>query len=220
MINYILYIVIFQLLFLIAYDLFHKKDTFFSLNRLYLLATSILSFVLPFIRVKSIQENIPEAYVVKLPTIVLGQSTLQETVSVSDNATEASQVINHSFNYFSLETINWWLLIYGIVVAFMLIRFTKRVFRLSALRKKASYHKAYHKTKGYTVYTLMNSKEAFSFFNAIYLGDQLSSQEKEQIIIHEMVHLRQKHTLDLLWFEFLKIIFWFILQDYSGGSFN
>ncbi|MEW7277796.1 M56 family metallopeptidase [Aquimarina sp. 2201CG1-2-11] len=209
MINYILYIIIFQLLFLISYDLFHKKDTFFSLNRLYLLATSALSFVLPFIRVKSIQETIPEEYVIKLPVIVIGQPPMQETALISDTTTAVTQVINHSFNYFSLGTINWWLLIYGIVVAFMLFRFIQRVFKLRAIRKKASYHKVYYKTTGYNVYTIHNNKDAFSFFNAMYLGDQLTPKEKEQIIIHEIVHLRQKHTLDLLWFEFLKIIFWF-----------
>ncbi len=209
MINYILYIIIFQLLFLIAYDLFHKKDTFFSLNRLYLLATSALSFVLPFIRVKSIPENIPAEYVVKLPAIIIGQSPTQEAVSINNTTTEITHIISQSSNYFSLEWINWWLLTYGIVITFMLIRFTKRVFRLRALRKKASYHKIYYKTVGYNVYTIPNSKDAFSFFNDIYLGDQLTPKEKEQIIIHEIVHLQQKHTLDLLWFEFLKIIFWF-----------
>ncbi len=193
------------MLFLIAYDLFHKKDTFFSLNRLYLLATSALSFVLPFIRVKSIPETIPAEYVVKLPVIVIGQSPIQEAAPISSTTTEVSQVISHSSNYFSFESINWWILVYGIVVAFMLFRFVQRVFRLKALCKKAFYHKI----EGYKVFTIPNNKDAFSFFNAVYLGDQLTPKEKEQIIIHEIVHLRQKHTLDLLWFEFLKIIFWF-----------
>lgn len=201
MIEYILYIVIFQLLFLIAYDLFHKKDTFFSLNRVYLLGTSVLSFILPFIKIKSIQENIPEEYVVNLPAIVIGQQP--EPIGASTTL-EIAQTINESTTYI-FDSINWWLLLYCTGAIIMLFRFIKKTITLKKLQKRT----LSNKVKGYTILLLPNSKDAFSFYNTIYLGDQLNLLEKEQIIVHEIVHLREKHSLDLLWFEFLKIVFWF-----------
>ena len=56
---------------------------------------------------------------------------------------------------------------------------------------------------------LPNSKKAFSFFNYIFLGADINELEKEKIISHELIHCKQKHSLDLLFFESLKILMWF-----------
>lgn len=192
MLYYLLQTVIFQVLFLVLYDVFHKKDTFFNWNRLYLLSTSILSFILPLIKIKSIQENIPEEYIFQLPTVFIGQQTGVEAFSPL---------------YLSESTgnMNWWQLCNGIGTCIMLILFIRKIIKLRLLKR----HSAFNRIGNYTVYTLVNSKDAFSFWNTIYLGDQLSDIEKEQIITHEIIHIKEKHSLDLLWFEFLKIIFWF-----------
>ncbi|MGB7841779.1 MAG: M56 family metallopeptidase, partial [Salinimicrobium sp.] len=54
-----------------------------------------------------------------------------------------------------------------------------------------------------------NSNIACTYFNTIFLGDQLSEEEAEQILSHELVHVKQKHSLDLVYFEVQKILFWF-----------
>ncbi len=54
-----------------------------------------------------------------------------------------------------------------------------------------------------------NKTNAFSFFNYIFLGNEIPVSQQEKIIQHEMVHSQQKHSLDLLLFEFLKIAMWF-----------
>ena len=48
MLHYILQTIVFQLLFLMVYDVFLKKETFFNWNRFYLLVSAFLSIVLPF----------------------------------------------------------------------------------------------------------------------------------------------------------------------------
>src|SRR5690606_18085237 len=50
---------------------------------------------------------------------------------------------------------------------------------------------------------------ACTFYRTIFLGDQLTEAERQQILSHELVHVKQKHSLDLVFFEILKIIFWF-----------
>ena len=72
MAHYIIQVIAFQLLFLVTYDLFLKKETFFQWNRVYLIATSILSFGLPFIKIGLIQRSIPQEYMVQLPAILIG----------------------------------------------------------------------------------------------------------------------------------------------------
>ena len=74
MLYYIIQTVAFQLFFLIIYDLFLKKETFFNWNRAYLLTTSLLSLILPFIKIESLKGVVPENYVFQLPEVFIGQS--------------------------------------------------------------------------------------------------------------------------------------------------
>lgn len=196
MLYYLLQTVIFQVLFLVLYDVFHKKDTFFNWNRLYLLSTSILSFILPLIKIKSIQENIPEEYIIQLPAVFIGQQTGSENFF---------KTITKLYISNPIDGMNWWQLCYGIGVLFMLILFIRKIIVLKAIQNNATYNYI----RGYKVHTIRNSKDAFSFFKTVYIGDQLNKFEKKQVITHEIVHLQEKHSIDLLWFELLKIVFWF-----------
>lgn len=79
MIHTLFQILFFQILFLGIYDLFLKKETFFNLNRAYLLFAPVLGCALPFISLGFIQQNIPQQYVFHLPTVVIG--TNAETIT-------------------------------------------------------------------------------------------------------------------------------------------
>ena len=49
----------------------------------------------------------------------------------------------------------------------------------------------------------------FSFFRWIFIGSQIDEEEKlKEIIAHEMVHVRQLHSVDVLLAEILCIFFW------------
>jgi len=50
---------------------------------------------------------------------------------------------------------------------------------------------------------------AFSFLNYIFIGSNLPEEKKQQIITHELVHIKDRHSWDLLFFELLRILFWF-----------
>jgi beta-lactamase regulating signal transducer with metallopeptidase domain len=50
----------------------------------------------------------------------------------------------------------------------------------------------------------------FSFGNAIYINQRLHTKEEwAEIILHEYVHIRQKHTLDILLAELVCIVNWY-----------
>jgi beta-lactamase regulating signal transducer with metallopeptidase domain len=65
------------------------------------------------------------------------------------------------------------------------------------------------KQQDFTLILIPNQAKAFSFFNYIFLGKEIPASQQEKIIQHELVHSKQKHSLDLLMFEFLKIVMWF-----------
>jgi hypothetical protein len=54
---------------------------------------------------------------------------------------------------------------------------------------------------------LDQSATAFSFFNYLFIGTKVHGSET--IIRHELVHIRQKHSADIIFIELLKIVNWF-----------
>ena len=191
----LLQIVTFQLIFLMIYELILKKETFFNWNRAYLLATSVLSLVLPFIKLQSFSKVIPAEYVINLPAVIIGQ-TKSENLPVAENL-DTIILHNASINYVLLF---WYI---GVVV-FSAVLFYKLV-KIGLFK----YLNTSIKKRGYSITTLENSEAAFSFLNVIFLGDQLKKGQKESILKHEKVHVKHKHTIDLLWFEVLRVLFWF-----------
>ena len=190
MIHYILQTLAFQLLFLLVYDLFLKRETFFNWNRVYLLVTPLLSLLLPFIKVDAIQQNIPEQFVIQLPAVIVGGGASEE-VSSAENLT--------SFVSFGWETI-WFL---GVTIS--LFFFGYKWYKLLKLKKSGT-QAQFEKWK---LVMLPKSDSAFSFFNTVFLGEKLSETQKQNILLHEKVHIEQRHSIDLLFFELMRIIFWF-----------
>jgi bla regulator protein BlaR1 len=186
MINYIIQVMLFQLLFLIVYDFVLSKETFFTKNRWYLLMSTIMSFCIPFIQIPSFQKVVSNDVRFLLPEIVLSPQYMIEKTEIYQN-------------------FNGGLIIFWLGFLFFLVLFSFKVYKLTSLIIKNSIEKK----DSYTLITLPNSKKAFSFFNYIFLGADINELEKEKIISHELIHCKQKHSLDLLFFESLKILMWF-----------
>jgi len=51
--------------------------------------------------------------------------------------------------------------------------------------------------------------QAFTFLKRIHISNSFSEKERSRILAHEKVHADQLHTLDLLWYELLRVVFWF-----------
>lgn len=90
MFQYIFQVVLFQLLFLLIYDGFLKRETFFNYNRIYLLATVILSFILPFVQLGIFENTVPQQLIIKLPEVVIGNLDPEPTVFKVQGATQTA----------------------------------------------------------------------------------------------------------------------------------
>ncbi len=189
MIQYILECIVFQLVFLIIYDFFLKRETFFQWNRLYLLGTHILSLLLPWFKIEALKSTVSAEYYV-YPEFLWNMQT-------NSNELSASEI--------SSINISWQegVFILGILAASAL--FAYKMGQLYRLRKKGEVH---YFTE-FTQIIVANSNLAFSFFKSIFLGDMVVQDEHENIIKHELVHIRQKHSYDLLFFELMRIVCWF-----------
>lgn len=187
MINYTIQVMLFQALFLAVYDFFLKKETFFKWNRLYLLGTPFLAFIIPLLKFESFTNTVPQEYIVQLPTVIINpQAVLETTVKTP------SSLIN-------LTTV-----FYAGIVLFILLFFV----RLFKIVKLINTHKVINKNT-YKLVLLNEKQSAFSFFNFIFIHKSFLEKEDLQIIKHELVHCKQYHSVDLLLFEILKIAMWF-----------
>ncbi|MCM8568675.1 M56 family metallopeptidase [Gramella jeungdoensis] len=194
MIHYILQVLFFQLLFLLVYDLFLKKETFFNYNRLYLLVTPLLAFIIPWLRLEFLVEAVPDSARLVIPKALINEPDVY-----------TQQLPLLIINAEGGWTPNWWLITY---LGGLLVSLGFFAFRFLHLKKLAQIGNQSYEN-GLRIIIVPGSKLAYTFFNSIYLGEDLDENEKKQILSHELVHVKQKHSYDLLFFEMLKILFWF-----------
>ncbi|TLP74508.1 M56 family metallopeptidase [Maribacter sp. ACAM166] len=189
MIQYILECIAFQLLFLVIYDFFLKKETFFQLNRVYLLGTYVLSIILPWVKIEAFKQQVPKTFA-GYPDFLWNLSGQVVSVEVMDT------------NVFQLS---WYMVVFyaGMFVATVLFGLKLRqLYLLRESGKKIRY-------ANFTQVIIENSSLAFSFFKSIFIGDKVLKMKHNTIIEHELVHIKQGHTWDLLFFELMRIVGWF-----------
>ncbi|MFT7072479.1 MAG: hypothetical protein ACJAX3_001457 [Patiriisocius sp.] len=200
MLHYIIQVLAFQLLFLMAYDLFLKKETFFQWNRVYLIATSVLSFVVPFLKVGAISRAIPQEYMVQLPTVLLGDLSTSSFMTQGEEVFISTKNAITFWNFSEILLTIWGA---GTVIATGLLVF--KIYKVSKLKKKG----ILSETKGINIVVLPETDVAFSFLNTVFIGAQISETHRKDVLLHEEIHIKQRHTLDLLLFELLRIVAWF-----------
>lgn len=170
--HYLLQVNLYLIVFYGFYKLLLDKETYFTLNRVYLVSAGFLSLVIPFIRLEWLTEQKAAQQVY---TTVKWDAVLQQATIVTD----------------AQEGFKWGNLIVYIYCAGILFFLGRLIYNLLAVNK-----------------LIKTAKEgsAFSFFSkkVIYLG----LPQRDVIDIHEEVHIKQFHTIDILFFEIIGIITW------------
>jgi beta-lactamase regulating signal transducer with metallopeptidase domain len=173
--------------FFIFYKLFLENEKMHLFNRFYLLITLLFSLVIPFITIQTAKE-IP---------IQVFQTIISEPILTSQK-----EKLAYQFNWNAFLTFG-----YVTVMVILLLRFTKNVFILFKKAKTSS--SVYFKN---TKIILLDEKVIpHTFLNFIFVNkhDFQSNQIQEELFAHELVHIQQKHSLDILFIEILKTVFWF-----------
>ena len=181
---------------LVVYHLFLQKEKMFRFNRYFLLVSLLFSIGVSFISFE-IQQDIPIAYnnVIKFQTITANTLPIQEEVTG----------IN------TVEQTNYWLsllwITYVAVTLILSYRFIQNIYRITSKAKvsKIIVHQ--------NIRMVLLSEETlpYSFWNSIYINqnDFENGLIEQELFTHEIAHVKQKHTLDVIFIEILKTLFWF-----------
>lgn len=164
------------------YRLLLHKETFYSANRFFLILSTLMAFSLPVLQIGYLNE-------------LFGRGIEQHVTNILDE-TSSNEA------QFQFLDITIYFLYFGVALAFSL-KLIIDLYQILMLSKKSD---KYHKDN--VIYVSLNQHNAaFSFFNLLFIQSDI--QGKETILKHELVHIRQRHSLDIIFFEIIQILNWF-----------
>ena len=171
--HYLLLANLYLALFYGFYLLLLRNETYFMLNRIYLVSAAVLSFFIPMMQAEWVKN------------LFITQK-VQQTIYYIDPGFvyQVSPSAESGFTVSQFFTAIYWL-----VTMLLLARLIYRFVKLKRYLQSAE------------------TGSAFSFFGKIKVDENLPQQDV--ILQHEMVHVAQLHSADVLLFEALAILNWF-----------
>jgi len=184
----------------IAYSIYFlvlRRTKLFDFTRIFLIGALAMSLISPFVKF----ESTIAPSLVKIEEIVDFSpiSTMQE--NVSDLKTSVIDT-DESFG-FSMNVL-W--LVYALITSLFFIKFIKNLYSLLLLAGTST-----SKKRGLNLVLIQKRATPFSFFNFLFVDSEKDKEGKisEFVILHEEVHAKQLHSLDILFVELIKCAFWF-----------
>ncbi len=199
MIQYLYQVTICWGLFYLLYAVLLRKETFFATNRWYLLGTLALGLIIPIIEFQiPLKAVTPEQF---HPANYL--ETITVTAKAIENNLEEIVItpVNESWNIqFTLLTIYW------LGVLFFAGRF---LFGIGQILRLRFYGKAIRKA-GYTLIKTNQVHLPFSFMDYLFWSDKVdfAPEDTERVLRHELCHIKDMHSIDVLLTEILSIFLW------------
>lgn len=219
MIAYLLKTIICSALLLVIYFLFLEKEKMHRFIRFYLLASIIISFTAPLITVTT---SIPSSNILieqQNPIISYIESSKQYLTTVEPNPefianvepTTENATITKAENVKQTNTArsvfpNILIVLYVSVSLFLLLRFAISLIKIT---RKISRNSSVTYNKAQLILT--NEKLIpHSFFRYIFIdkNDYQNNEIETEILNHELVHITQRHSLDIIFVELLLIVAW------------
>jgi len=166
----------------VIYLLFLRKETFFRLNRLFLLFSILFSVILPFLhfRVYAPKSNM-------LEEITVGQDFSGAMVK---SVSSSSLIIS----------------VYLLGLTFFLGRMIFRIVQILLLisKNKVQY------INNYRFVLVEKDFSPFSFLGYVFINPKMKKEPGyEKMVAHELEHIRQGHSFDVLILEALTVFQWF-----------
>jgi BlaR1 peptidase M56 len=185
---YLLEANLYLILFFAFYYLVLRRETFYQYNRAYLLVTSALAFIIPFVQLGMLK-----------PAPIVPSGQLRITQIYYDTVSVSSSVVTDT----SWTKEDYYLAAYLLIACCLLINLGIKIYKLIRLSQLNS-HKTTDKWK---IIETEKNKGAFSFFSYLFVSPEMALSET--VIAHELVHIRQKHSWDIIYFELIKVVSWF-----------
>jgi len=175
------------LLLLGIYKLFLEQEKMSVFNRFYLLGSLVFSMAIPFVKIELGHTFLQNDFVPKAIQTVQG-----ETIIINQKS--------------SVLSVFLWS-IYGIITLLLAMRFCNHIYEFGTIIRintKLKLEQA-------TLILVEEKMLPHTFLNYIFINknDYENKKIEGELFTHELTHVRQKHTLDVLFIEILKTLFWF-----------
>ena len=170
-----------------AYKLLFRNSNRFQLNRIVLLTISIFAFTLPFIRINIEGQQFQEMPSFKQEMDVIFYSDAMIEAPVETKTLSITDIISY---------------IYIIGVVFFLMKFVYNIFKIYKIKAGKKIETIDNVNFIYT----NESHIPFSFLKNIYIP---KDNIDEMIIKHEMSHVKNHHSVDVILMEIMIAFQWF-----------
>ena len=174
--------------FFLAYYFLLRKETFFSKNRWFLIFGLLASILLPLI-------------------------TFTKTVWIEPIPVDYETISNDFIPYIIEnkvveEPMDWNSILLYIYIGISIIFVLKVVIEVASFFRITKFGKRI-KTKGAILIDNSTNENPFSFFKHIFFNSEMFSEEELQhIITHENIHVKEKHSIDVLISKIFCAFFW------------
>ncbi len=178
------------LLFCAGYYLVLRHLTFYTLNRVYLLAAILFASIYPLINLGDFLQR-HEA---------LARPVQQVVINWQPSAQALAKTVDRPDYWMYVEGIFW------LGASLLAIRLLVQLFSLYKLYR----HSQPGTINGHQVRVMDKDAAPFSFWQSIFVNPaNHEPADLKAILLHEQVHVNQWHTLDILLAELSSIFYWF-----------
>lgn len=200
------------------YHLALRRETFFQWSRAYLLIAPLLAMLLPALNIRLERDRSAESFsaqMVEAEKLSAAQPAVQPAVlpTLVEQA-QSTPLALHHYDWSRPVAEGWsvslaealWIL-YGLGAAVLLgvlaLRFGRLLWLLRRCRRER---------QGDVTFATSEAEEVplASFFGYIFWNRNAQISDSQQFLLeHELVHVRQRHSLDVLLMELMVVLQWF-----------
>lgn len=167
-----------------------EQEKMHRFKRFYLLFSLGFALVVPLIPLPWFEQEV-------VPVFVVGNEPIQDSPI-------SAQVVPQIAPSFPIESVLW--LVYAFIAASLLLRLLYNLYRALLVQTKGE--KSQY--AGVPLVMLPENVPTHSFFNTIYINPKDYTEDGASAILsHELAHVRQRHSWDILFVELLRVLFWF-----------
>ncbi|WP_347840967.1 M56 family metallopeptidase [uncultured Draconibacterium sp.] len=179
----------------VIYLLFLRRETFFRLNRLFLLFSILFSIILPFLhfRVYAPQSNM----------------LAEVTVTPYRNVLEAVTIYGQDLSGAMVNSISSSKIIISIYLLGLLFFLGRMIFRIIQIVLIITKNEVQH-IDNYRFVMVNKDFSPFSFLGYVFINPKMKNEPGyEKMVTHELEHIKQGHSFDVLILETLTVFQWF-----------
>ena len=211
------------------YHLILRKEKLFSFNRFYLIFAVVFSLTIPFVsipveigsgaaavEIADALNHIQLLNSVEYPEVTTQQNSIaEETVFTETAVTPAMpRPVQRQAVHDGIAVL--FLIIYLAGLTLMSVRFVRNVMVVRRMLLKSE---RIDQT-WYRIALLDGLASPFSFLRTVFLDRQAYRKNRipANVLRHELEHIRQAHSRDVIFFELMNIVFWFNPMLYLFGK--